>query len=196
MVDANVDANQDRPTIAGAPPRQERREDPREPVEFGWRVHNALESWTGRADLKASILLAFQGGAFIFGITFWDVLIKDVVRPWLQVALAATAVLVLAMVATAAVVVPVLGPRRRLREARPRSLVYFGHLRLWEPEDLARAMRDLTIRDETEMLSAQLIAMSRLTWRKHRLIQLSVALTVLALLLVTAVALTPHWGLR
>jgi len=170
--------------------------DSREAVDFGWRVHNALESWTGRADLKASILLAFQGGAFIFGITFWDALIKDVVSPWLQVALGATGLLVLAMVSTAIVIVPVLGPRRRLRADQPRSLVYFGHLRLWEPEELAQAMRNLTVREETEMLSAQLIAMSRLTWRKHRLIQISVVLTVLALVLMTTAAITPHWSLR
>src|SRR5262249_16190868 len=38
-------------------------------VEFAWRVHSALEFWTAKVDMKASILLAFQGGGFIFAAT-------------------------------------------------------------------------------------------------------------------------------
>lgn len=37
--------------------------DGRRRAEFAWRVHNAQESWASNADLKASILIALEGGA-------------------------------------------------------------------------------------------------------------------------------------
>jgi hypothetical protein len=163
-------------------------------MEFGWRVHAAQESWNARADVKASILLAFQAGALVFGVTLRD-LIVGAIRPfWVGVALAATAMLIASMIAAAGAVLPILGSARRHREERGRNMVYFGHLRLWDESALASRLTRLTPRDEAGMLARQLVAISRLNWRKHRLLQASVVLTVLSLIMITAAALTPHLG--
>jgi hypothetical protein len=42
------------------------------------------------------------------------------------------------------------------------------------------------------MLAPQLIAISRLTWRKHRLLQVSIAITLVALSTLTLAVLTVH----
>jgi hypothetical protein len=161
------------------------------PAEFAWQVHAALESWTARADLKASILLALQGGAFIVAVTSQDAVFGRVRLSPALVSLAALGVLLAAMAMAAAATLPVLGSPRRLRRERAHSLVYFGHLRLWPAADLAARLAALTTPEQVDMLSAQLVAMSRLTWRKHRLLQGSVALTVVVLLALAAATVSP-----
>ena len=44
----------------------------REPTEFAWRVHATQETWTTKADTKASILLAFEGGLGIVATSAAD----------------------------------------------------------------------------------------------------------------------------
>ncbi|WP_433213365.1 Pycsar system effector family protein [Dactylosporangium sp. CS-047395] len=138
-------------------------------VEFAWRVHAALESWTTRADVKASILLAVEGGAAVFVVGS-----PDDHRSW-----PAAVILILllaAMATTASVVLPILGPRRMHRAEFARHSVYFGHLRHWRPAELTAHLDTLTPADELAMLASQLVRMSRLNWRKHRLLQVSVLL--------------------
>jgi len=143
------------------------------PIEFAWRVHAALESWTTRADVKASILLAVEGGAALFvvgapgGHRAWPVAVILML-------------LLAAMATTAAVVLPILGPRRVHRAESARHSVYFGHLRHWQPRELTGHLSTLTPDDELAMMSTQLVRMSRLNWRKHRLLQASVALLTAA----------------
>ena len=149
--------------------------------EFGWQVHSAMEAWTGRADLKASILLALQGGVLFAVFTTTD-LLGQAEETWpLAIAFAAVVALILAMTLTAAALVPALGSRRRLNREHRDHIVYFGHLRYWTPTDLASRLQGLAQPDEASMLAHQLIRLSRLNWRKHRLLQVSAALTVLVL---------------
>ena len=35
-------------------------------LDFAWRVHDALDSWTGKVDVKASIALALESAVFGF----------------------------------------------------------------------------------------------------------------------------------
>jgi hypothetical protein len=150
------------------------------PTEFSWQVHTALEAWTTRADLKASILLAFQGSALV------------VVLPWplpVFIPLLLLGAIVLGILA----VLPALGSRRRLRRQHGSNLVYFGHLRWWSPDDLAGKLEAVSRQDATRMLAEQLVRLSRLSWRKHRLLQWSVLLSGAAF--VAAGAWTA-WGMR
>jgi hypothetical protein len=150
-------------------------------VEFAWRVHTALESGTAKVDMKASILLAFQGGGFIFVTTSREEIVSTTSRlPALFVA-AGILLLVSAMGCAATAILPALGSARGHRENYVNEWIYFGHVRLWEAADLAARLGRLTERDEVAALCAQLVRMSRLNWRKHRLLQSSVLLTLLCL---------------
>jgi hypothetical protein len=151
------------------------------PAEFAWRVHSALEAWTAKVDMKASILLAFQGGAFIFAATSRDVVLDGTDRRPAMVAALGAVMLVTATALAATAILPFLGSTRAHRAARVHEWIYFGHLRLWDPAELALRLSRLTIHDEVQALSAQLVRMSRLNWRKHRLLQGSVALTLSAM---------------
>jgi hypothetical protein len=159
-------------------------------VEFAWRVHTALEAWTAKVDLKASILLAFQGGGFIFAATSRELFLgaRDH-RPAL-VAAVGLGVLATAMGLATVTVLPVLGSTRRHRADHHHEWIYFGHVRLWESTALAARLSRMTEHDEVRALSAQLVRMSRLNWRKHRMLQGSVVLTVVSMAVVlTGVAL-------
>lgn len=160
------------------------------PVEFAWRVHTALEGWTAKVDMKASILLAFQGGAFIFAATSRDVVMASVDRRPLLVAVAGMALLVVAMALAATVILPVLGSARRHRADYPNEWIYFGHVRLWESTELAARLSRLSDGDQVQALCAQLVRMSRLNWRKHRLLQASLLTTLLAMVVLMVAVLT------
>lgn len=159
------------------------------PGEFAWKVHATLEAWTARADLKASVLLAFQGGAFVLAVSWSEVLFGGNGWGTISVAVAGVVCLLLAVVVAAAVVLPNLGSSPVHRAEREGNLIYFGHLRLWRSGELTSTLLGLTPAKEAEMLALQLIRLSRLTWRKHRLLQVSVALTCLAVILLTGAAL-------
>lgn len=149
-------------------------------VEFAWRVHATLEGWLAKLDAKASILLAFQGGAFIFITTSWGVVTDDL-RPVVLAVIGLT-MLAIAMALAGTAILPVVGSTRRHRASRTHEWIYFGHLRLWEPTELAGRLHQLSEVDEVRALSAQLVRISRISWRKHRLLQASVTLTLLAML--------------
>jgi hypothetical protein len=151
------------------------------PAEFGWQVHAALEGWATKVDVKASILLAFQGGTFIFSATSPQVMAGSAGHRPLLAAAAGMMMLVIAMALAATAILPSLGSSRRHRADHASEWIYFGHVRLWKPTELAERLSQLSERDEILALSAQLVRVSRLNWRKHRLLQASVLLTLLAM---------------
>lgn len=149
-------------------------------VTFAWQVHGALEAWGARVDVKVSILLAYQGGGFVLGVTSVD-RVQAGTRVWSTVLATALCVLLLAMGVGAAAMVPVLGSSRRLRQEGATNVIYFGHLRTWTANALTPRLVEMTTDDEIAMLSRQLVALSRINWRKHRLLQISVILTLFAM---------------
>lgn len=70
----------------------------------------------------------------------------------------------------------VLMPRIKLREKKPGrpGYLYFGHLRHWEKEELAQTLARNQVIDG--QIAAQVIALSRVAWRKHVLLQWSLYL--------------------
>jgi hypothetical protein len=148
-----------------------------------------MESWTAKADVKASILLAFEGGMAVLIVTSRDLLLGYRER-WPAVVAAVTlGLLALAIIAAAMVVMPTMGSARSHRAAFRDQWVFFGHLRHWTPADLAGRIGRLTRADELDNLAGQLVRMSQINWRKHRLLQSSVVLTVAALCCITVTVL-------
>lgn len=178
-----------------APLRDLRRPRAAPSVEFAWRVHTALESWTAKVDMKASILLAFQGGGFIFATTSRELFLGARDHRPAVVAALGLGLLATAMALATVTVLPMLGSTRRHRADHAGEWIYFGHVRHWESTALAARLSRLTEQDEVRALSAQLVRMSRLNWRKHRMLQGSVALTVMSMVvMLTGLALRAGTG--
>jgi hypothetical protein len=150
-----------------------------EGLEYAWKVHAALDSWTGKVDSKASITLALESAILGFVLS----LSKDGERfddlhgapfYWMRAGLVC---LSLAVFCSLMVVMPQL---RRLQSRRiwRSNTVYFGHLRHWDPVDLAVHLRSAQIREKE--LARQLVTMSQIAWKKHSRLQISLMLLLLA----------------
>lgn len=152
-------------------------------ADFAWRVHTVQEAWTAKVDVKASVLLALEGGLFLATISMDSTLGQAPdQRGWGRVVAIASMGLLLSAIASAAgALLPLIGTAQALRREYPNHLIHFGHLRHWDPGALANRLQNLTAASETAMLARQLIVMSRLNWWKHRCLQVSIALTFLAL---------------
>lgn len=141
-------------------------------IEFGWRVHAALDSWTGKVDTKASIALAIESAIFGFVVTlsqtgeqFASLSGSDLT--WYRVGVG---FLLLSLLLSLFVVMPQLNRREAKRIWRS-NMIYFGHLRHWDPQDLAAALAQH--QPVEAQLAQQLVAMSKIAWRKHSRLQLS-----------------------
>jgi hypothetical protein len=71
---------------------------------------------------------------------------------------------------------PQLNRREAKRDWR-KGMIYFGHLRHWSPADLAKQLTRKQVYEE--QLAAQLVAMSRIAWKKHARLQWSVGFLIL-----------------
>ena len=97
-------------------------------LEVAWRAHAAQESWAGKVDTKASILLALNGlilGAMLSGRIQKDSFIQVLRGPWLTVLAVAVVLCAVAALLAAMVVFPVLSGRRGGAE----GTIFFGDLR-------------------------------------------------------------------
>ncbi|WP_166022165.1 Pycsar system effector family protein [Streptomyces chilikensis] len=176
-------AREDRPQED--PAQEEQRE---KAVGTAWRLHATLAEWTRTIDAKASFALAMESAALAGLVTLrGDGRVLGDVSGAVPVALLWAGALLLGLSAVLAVAAVV--PRQDRGEAvtaRPGDIVYYGHLRHWEPEEL---VVQLTQQDPLPTLSRQLVRMSRILWKKQRLVRLSLAAAVAGALVTTAAAL-------
>src|SRR5260370_5276176 len=127
--------------------------------EFVWNIHNAQDSWSNKADVKASILLALEGGA-LFAILAGHVgngLLAHLTGIAKYFELVGAAVLVLALIPAGVSVFPRIGRDDVHRRESDNYLIFFGDLRNWTAGDLAKRLRRLTPDDEIDMLARQLV---------------------------------------
>lgn len=165
---------------------------PKDRTDFAWRVHVAGLDWVARVDSKAWIALTLEiatlgtvvnlsaDGRVLADLQGWS--------HWLLIA--GAAVVVVAAVLAAAVVNPHLGRRRGAKGAAAQAdLIYFGHLRRLEDEQISKGLQALTWDEQMGMLARQLKAVSTIAWRKHQLLRASLVLWLLGVLLMTGPAL-------
>lgn len=160
------------------------------PATFAWQVAQAQEAWTSKVDTKGSILLALEGGALFAALSANG---KDGalagLNGWRQaMEIGGVSALILAMVVAGLAVFPMLGSVRRQYAQHRTHVVYFGHLRHWEPSELQRRLRDLQPEDQLESLASQLVHSGRLNWAKYRLVQISLVLALVGIVAVSAAA--------
>lgn len=160
----------------------------KEALEFAWRVHSALDSWTGKVDTKASIALAIESAIVGFVITLSDAGSRfgDLGGRALIAYCAGVGFLLFSVLMSLLVVLPQLN-RRQSRRTWSENIIYFGHLRHWQPDDLAAALR--AKQPSEDQLSRQLVAMARIAWRKHAWLQWSLVSLVAGSACLTAVAI-------
>lgn len=150
-------------------------DDSAEGIEFAWKVHESLSTWTGRVDTKASIMLTLELATLSFAVALTDgTKLFASLSGWRQsFFVAGLALLGIGICAAMAVVFPQLARRRNRRDWRS-GLIYFGHLRYWNRDALQTALMSLTPVEVLAALSSQLIMMATIAWRKHVLLQASV----------------------
>lgn len=150
----------------------------REALEAAWKIHAAVTDWTGKVDAKASFALTIESAAVVAVIT-----LTTQGRIFSQLALLSRLALWIAavlLVIAAGLAVMVVIPRLRTAKIDTEwhsNFIYFGHLRHWNADDLAKA---ITGREILPVLARQIINMSKIVWIKHRLVQASLRLAVLA----------------
>ncbi|WP_214324229.1 Pycsar system effector family protein [Nonomuraea sediminis] len=142
--------------------------------EIAWRLLGHVSDATGKVDAKAAFALTLQSAVLAAVVALspppsWEY--------WAGVALLAASVAL-----SVYSVMPRIGVWRR----RPRDFVYFGHLRRWDPRDLRNA---LEAADAVDALCRQAVTLSRIAWRKHLLVGLSLWLAAAGAALVAAPAL-------
>jgi hypothetical protein len=156
-------------------PEETNQSDHSEGVDFGWRVHQAIQDWTRAVDQKASITLTLaivlatlaaheilgpDGGLYdATGAKLWVIRAMGVTF---------TASVILAM----SVVVPSLGWRRS-KHTPTVGLIYFGDLRLRDSKEIAVDLEQLSDSGALSQLAAQLQVTSRIAWNKHQRLRLS-----------------------
>ncbi len=158
-------------------------------TEFAWRVHTAQESWANKGDIKASILLAFEGGVlyavisaqgrggFLASLSGWHHLAE----------VTGIVLLLLGISAATIAVFPRLGRPDKHRDNRHHA-IYFGNLRHWNARELKDHLAGLDQDEELDALSQQLVEMARHNWTKHRWVQISLVLSLAGILLIAVAA--------
>jgi hypothetical protein len=159
-------------------------------LDFAWRVHAALNDWTAKVDTKASIVLSLETAILVAVIAFSAP--KGVLGRLggLPVNLFRLGVLLLAgaVVLSGLVVLPRLHRRAAQRDWE-HNMIYFGHLKRWDIQDLTDRLQELKPKEILGQLAKQLVTMSRIAWRKHTLLQYSMAFALLGVALVFLAAL-------
>ncbi|MEV5242938.1 Pycsar system effector family protein [Streptomyces cinnamoneus] len=147
--------------------------------ETAWRIHAAIGEWTTRVDAKASFALTLESAALagIVALSGDGHRFSHLHGYGARGPLWAGALLILtAAVLAILVVAPRLRSARKLESEAPQNFIYFGHLQFWDPADLIQKLQQ---EDTLPVLSTQLVNMSKIAWRKHRLVQLSFLLAAI-----------------
>jgi hypothetical protein len=140
--------------------------------ELAWRVHETVAASISKADAKAGFIVTLDTAilAAVITVTNLDRL-STTARTLVQIG---TIVLALAVVLGVLAVVPILRARHT-NNRRIGDFLYFGALRNHDAFELAERLEEA---DTTLALSAQSITLARLSWRKHRALQLCMLATI------------------
>jgi ABC-type uncharacterized transport system fused permease/ATPase subunit len=175
--------------IASSPPAPTPTQADRNGIDFGWRVHDAVQHWTATVDSKASIVVIVEtavAGAATKALITGDGELHTAVGWHLAFVITAVVFLVLAVASALWVVFPRL-ERLQTQRLAADGLIYFGHLRAHSTEAIVEALSELTAEQERRQLASQLRITGDVAWRKHSWLQRSLVFFALgAALLVIA----------
>jgi hypothetical protein len=138
---------------------------------MAWRVHDAAAGSIDKADTKAGFVATVNGALLAVVLTVADLDRLGTVGRILVAA--GGALMVAAVLSAVAVVLPVL--RARHTKHSSGNVLYFGTVRQHSPAALADRLGS---EDSVQEVCAQAVVLSRLSWTKHRLVQLAMIATV------------------
>lgn len=147
-------------------------------TEFGWRAHDAVQAWTASVDSKASIALLVE--VAVTAAATKELIssggeLHQAIGLHLATAITACTLLVLAVAGALAVIAPRLA-RRRNAQLAAKGLIYFGHLKDQNADQIAERLAGMTPDRERRELAAQLQITAEKAWNKHVALQTSLAL--------------------
>ncbi|WP_323959346.1 Pycsar system effector family protein [Arthrobacter sp. JZ12] len=147
-------------------------------IETAWRIHGALSDWTGKVDAKASFAFTLESAGVATAIALADdKRVYDALEGPVQEILYFGGLVALSIAAAFSVWVVI--PRLRFFKVKkewPSNFIYFGHLKYWDYEMLPGAIME---KDLLPVLTHQLVKMSKICWRKHVAVVISMILAVL-----------------
>lgn len=146
-------------------------------LDTAWRVHQAQGDWTSRVDAKAAFAFTIESAAIAttVALTAEGRLFADLDKWWLVTSYAVGLGLLLIAAGFAALVVTPRLRRTKVDGEARHNFIYFGHARLWEPQDLEKALREDPVLPQ---LARQIVVMARIAWVKHVRVQWSFSLAV------------------
>jgi len=156
-----------------------------EAITFGWRVHEAVQSWTESVDVKASIVLVAEialASAGVKSLITQEGELHNVAGVQLGLAIGSCVLLAAAVAALLWVVFPRLGGMKG-PTGHPHDIIYFGHLRSRTRDEIDAVLASLTAEDQRRQLARQLKTTGEVAWRKHVWLRVSIALFALGSLL-------------
>jgi len=139
-------------------------------LDTAWKVHQANTDWTGKVDAKASFVFAITSAAIAttVALSTQGRVLDNLPGPWLQwLFWAGLVLLALGAYLSSRVVSPRLRATK-MREEYKSNFIYFGHLRYWSAAELEVALKE---QDPLPVVSAQIVEMAKIAWRKHRFAQ-------------------------
>jgi hypothetical protein len=160
-----------------------------EAVDGAWKIFDAQSSWIERADVKASIILALETAVlgFVMVLSSNNEVLAGLHGPRRATDLVAVGLLLLSALISLSAIIPKLGRSRKAAD-NP-GVIYFGHVRHWNPRDLGRALRDG--RPTNDDVADQVIILARVSWRKHARLQGSIIFLAIGALLLTILMAWP-----
>ena len=135
------------------------------------KVHDSVAGSIGKADAKAGFV-ATMNTAVLAGVVALVHLDKLSTAGRVLVSLGVV-LMVAALLCAVAVVLPIL--RARHTKHGSGNVLYFGTVRHYTPEELADRLAG---EDTAREMCAQAVVLSRLSWIKHRLLQLAMLSTI------------------
>lgn len=149
---------------------------------FTWQAHQSQENWSGKADIKGSILLAADAAVLASVVSVGSTGLHLLSPLWLFSIISLSLSAVLAGFS----VKPSLKSNTRRTST---DLVFFGHIKDMDSHQLSKEFSELTFDQAIEGLSMQLVNMSKSNWKKHRLLVASTWFAIAALPLTVAAVL-------
>ncbi|MDQ0869024.1 hypothetical protein QFZ70_001497 [Arthrobacter sp. V1I9] len=147
-------------------------------IETAWRIHGALGDWTGKVDAKASFAFTLESAGVATAVALADDgRVFDGLEGPVQSILYFGGLIGLTIAAAFAVWVVI--PRLRYFKVKnewPSNFIYFGHLKYWDFEMLPGAIKK---KDLLPVLTHQMVKMSKICWRKHVAVVISMFLAAL-----------------
>lgn len=149
---------------------------------FTWQAHQSQENWSGKADIKGSILLAADAAVLASIVTVGSTGLHLLSLLWIFSITSLTLSAVLAGFS----IKPALKSNTRRTST---DLVFFGHIKDMDSHQLSMEISGLTFDKAIEGLSMQLVNMSKGNWKKHRLLVASTWFAIAAVPLTVAAVL-------